>query len=592
MMNNRRGALLAAVCGAGLALGMTAPAAAETLADAIALAYDSNPTLQAQRATQRALDENWVQARTGYRPTVTAQGRLAYSKENVPGGVRVQGVLQPNLQNETEGNSLSATLQLTQPLYTGGRVASAVSAAEADILAGREALRRTESAVMQAVIQAYADVRRDQEALRIREENVRVLQRQLDESNARFDVGEITRTDVAQSQARLAAAQAQLSQAQAQLASSRASYAAVVGQNPGDLAPEPDIAAMLPADVAQAYEAAETDNPQIRQADYSQQGARARLAAAQAERMPNLGLTGTVTNSGPADPYDRDMFGRGVTAGATLTVPLFTGGLTSSRVRAAQERYNAERIGVEGARRAVMQGLTQAWNLHAASKANITSTQQQVSAARIAAEGTRQEQQVGLRTTLDVLNAEQELRQAELSQVSAQRDEFVAAASVLAQMGRLDGPLLSSGVAPYDPAANFQKNRITWGWCRGRSRSPWSTGSPRRRPSKSRSRRARPNRVTCFASGAIRRLHRRLILQDHPVASEPTRRILSTTGGGSPYVRSDFARTDHGGDSGLHPADHLRGRGPGRRRRAGGGGRAGARGRPCRDPRPGRGSRR
>jgi outer membrane protein len=464
MFNSRRGGLLAAVYGAGLALGLAASASAETLADAIALAYDSNPTLQAQRATQRALDENWVQARAGYRPTLTAQGRLAYEKTNTPGGVRVLGVLQPNLQNETENNALSATLQLTQPIYTGGRVASAVSAAEADILAGREGLRRTEASVMQAVVQAYGDVRRDQEGLRIREENVRVLQRQLDESNARFDVGEITRTDVAQSQARLAAAQAQLTQAQAQLAASRASYAAVVGQNPGDLAPEPDLGVLLPADVAQAYEAAEIDNPQIRQSEYAQQGSRARLAAARAERMPTLGVSGTVTNSGPADPYERDMFGRGVTAGATLTVPLFTGGLTSSRVRAAQERHNADRIGVEASRRAVMQSLTQAWNQHMASKANITSTEEQVKAARIAAEGTRQEQQVGLRTTLDVLNAEQELRQAELSQVSAQRDEFVAAALVLAQMGRLEGPMLNPGVTRYDPTTNFRKNRITWGW--------------------------------------------------------------------------------------------------------------------------------
>jgi outer membrane protein len=468
MFNSRRGGLLAAVYGAGLALGLAAPASAETLAEAIALAYDSNPTLQAQRATQRALDENWVQARSGYRPTVTAQGRFSYEEARRPGSTLIDtngdGIRDTIAANIAESNGLSATLSLTQPLYTGGRVASAVSAAEADILAGREALRRTEATVMQAVVQAYADVRRDQEGLRIREENVRVLQRQLDESNARFDVGEITRTDVAQSQARLAAAQAQLTQAQAQLAASRASYAAVVGQNPGDLAPEPDLSALLPADVAQAYEAAEIDNPQIRQAEYTQQGSRARLAAARAERMPNLGLSGSISTSGPADPYERDMFGRGVTAGATLTVPLFTGGLTSSRVRAAQERHNADRIGIEVARRAVMQSLTQSWNQHMASKANIVSTEQQVKASRIAAEGTRQEQQVGLRTTLDVLNAEQELRQAELSQVSAQRDEFVAAALVLVQMGRMEGPMLNPSVTRYDPTTNFKKNRVTWGW--------------------------------------------------------------------------------------------------------------------------------
>jgi outer membrane protein len=469
MFNSRRGGLLAAVYSAGLALAIASPASAETLAEAIALAYDSNPTLQAQRATQRALDENWVQARSGYRPQASITGGVAYADIRTPGqgdfvDTNGDGVRDTLVAGRRDDNSATATLQLSQPLYTGGRVAAAVNAAEADILSGREQLRRTEASVVQSVIQAYADTRRDQEGLRIREENVRVLQRQLDESKARFDVGEITRTDVAQSEARLAAADAQLSQAQAQLASSRAVYAAVVGQNPGDLAAEPPLADLLPADVAQAYEAAEINNPQIRQAQYAEQASRARLAAARAERMPNLGLTGSVGYSGQADPWSGSDSSRAVRAGATLTVPLFTGGLVSSRVRAAMERNNADRIGVEVARRAVMQGLTQSWNQHLASRANITSTDQQVKAARIAAEGTKQEQQVGLRTTLDVLNAEQELRNAELSQVSARRDEFVATSLVLAQMGRLEAPMLDAGVTRYDPTTNFNKNRITWGW--------------------------------------------------------------------------------------------------------------------------------
>ena len=468
MFNTRRGALFAAVCSAGLALGLASPASAETLAEAIALAYDSNPTLQAQRATQRALDENWVQARSGYRPQASAQGRLGYSEQRRPGGVLIDtnnnGLVDTRVRNRVETNSASATLNLSQPLYTGGRVAATVSAAEADILTGRENLRRTETNVLQAVIQAYVDVRRDQEALRIRQENVGVLRRQLDESKARFDVGEITRTDVAQSEARLAAAQSLLTQGQAQLAISRASYAALVGQNPGDLAPEPSLAALLPADVAQAFAAAEESNPQIRAAEYAQQASKARVAAAQAERMPTVGLNGSLGVVGSADPWERDLFGREVAASATVTVPLFTGGLTSSRVRAAMERNNADRIGVETARRSVMQGLTGAWNQLIASRSNITSTDEQVKAARIAAEGTRQEQQVGLRTTLDVLNAEQELRQAELAQVTARRDEYVAASLVLAQMGQLEGPNLVPTVTRYDPKANFGKLRVTWGW--------------------------------------------------------------------------------------------------------------------------------
>jgi outer membrane protein len=310
-------------------------------------------------------------------------------------------------------------------------------------------------------------VRRDQEALHIRQNNVAVLTRQLDESKARFDVGEITRTDVAQSEARLAAAQAQLQSAQAQLAISRAAYAAVVGQNPGDLAPEPSLASLLPADPDTAFDLAEANNAQIRAAEYTEQASRARLAAARAERMPTVSVQAKLQWIGAGDPLDTDRMYRDVTGVANVTVPLFNGGLTTSRVRAAIERNNADRLSVETAKRTVLQSITNAWSNLLATRANISSTDVQVKAARIAAEGTRQEQQVGLRTTIDVLNAEQELRAAELAQVTARHDEYIAAASLLAQMGRLEAAYLIPNVPRYDPKANFGKLRITWGW------TPW-----------------------------------------------------------------------------------------------------------------------
>ena len=475
MLNSRRGGLLAAVCSAGLICGLAAgPAAAETLADAIALAYDSNPTLQAQRASQRALDENYVQARSGYRPSLTATAGATYQEIRTPAASRGltvdtngDGIADARGAGIQEANSGSAALSLNQPLYTGGRVAAAVSAAEADILTGRENLRRVETQVLGTVITAYVDTRRDQEALRIRQENVRVLERQLEESKARFDVGEITRTDVAQSESRLSAAQSLFQSAQAQLAISRGNYVAVVGQSPGDLAPEPSLAALLPTTVDQAFDTAQVDNAQIRAAQYTEQASKARVAGARAERMPTIGLTARLGYTGGASPLDTDLYSRNVTGGATFTLPLFSGGLTSSRVRQTIERNNVDRIGVETARRTVLQNLTQAWSQLTASRANIGSTDTQVRAARIAAEGTRQEQQVGLRTTLDVLNAEQELRAAELAQVSARHDEYVAAASVLAQMGHLEASYLTPNVPHYDPRSNFGKLRITWGW------TPW-----------------------------------------------------------------------------------------------------------------------
>lgn len=490
-----RGRLVAVTLAALAPAGM---AEAESLADAIALAYQNNPTLQAQRATQRAIDENYVQARSGWRPTLSLGGRLQYNETRTPRAAAGQDTNADGIPDSfgsfgiRESNSAAAQLSFSQPLWTGGRVAASVNAANADVLAGRENLRRVEAQVLAQVIQAYSDTRRDQESLRIRQENVKVLTRQLQESQARFDVGEVTRTDVAQSQARLAQAQAQLQSAVAQLAGTRANYATLVGQNPGELEPEPSLAYMLPADPDEAFKLAEQYSPQLRAQQYTEQASRARVAGARAERMPSVNAQVTYGFSGPAipdrpqDSFQRDLFQRGVTATVNGSVPLFSGGQVSSRIRQAVERNNADRITTEGVRRTVMQNVTQSWSQLLAARANIASSEEQVRAARIAAEGTRQEQQVGLRTTIDVLNAEQELRQAELNQVSSRRDEIVAAASVLATMGRLEARNLTPAAPSYDATKNFRKLRMTWGWVPweepvgilDRDLTPWPSKAP------------------------------------------------------------------------------------------------------------------
>ena len=460
MSKSLRHRLLTATVGLGVAFGLIGPAVAETLADALAAAYQNNPTLQAQRATQRAIDENYVQARSGWRPTLTFQAQGLYEEFRTPRGARAPG--QPT---KTRGNSGLAQLTFTQPLWTGGRTAAAVSAANADVLQGRENLRRLESQVMQAVIQAYVDVRRDQQNLIIQQENVKVLQAQLEESRARFDVGEITRTDVALSQARLAASQAQLQTVLAQLEISRASYAALVGRNPGDLAPEPSLAYLMPANVDEAFGVAEQNSPVLRAQQFAEAASRARVAGARAERMPNVSFQAIGRAAGgPVDPFDQGIYRNEATAAATVTVPLFSGGLTSSRIRQSIERNNADRITVEAQRRNVLQSITQAWNQLIAARANVVSTEEQARAAKIAAEGMHEEEKVGLRSTLDVLNAEQELRAAQLSQVTARHDEYVAASSVLAAMGRLEARNLIPTEAQYDPKANFRRLRVTWGW--------------------------------------------------------------------------------------------------------------------------------
>lgn len=469
MIKTRRAALFAAVCSAGLLSAVGA--SAETLADAIALAYQTNPTLQEQRATQRAIDETYVQARTGLRPTVDATLQATQREVRNAGGpldVDDDGDVDLELPSSTTNSGTSeGAITILQPLYTGGRVTSQIAASEADVLAGREALRQVEAGVLLSVVQAYVDVRRDQERVRISQENLAVLQRQLEESTARFEVGEITRTDVAQSEARLAASRAQLASAQALLAISRANYAAVVGQNPGELAPEPSLAALLPPTVEDAFAKAQENNPAVRTAGFSERASRARVAAARAQRRPTVGLRGDIGYTASEVEGVGNQFGdydRAIAGSVVASVPIFTGGLTNSQVRQAAERNNADRIAIEGARRDALQDVAQAWNGLLGARANLTANEEQVRAGRIAFEGTREEAQVGLRTTLDVLNAEQELRQAELALVTARRDEYVAAAQVLAAIGELEARNLTHGVEIYDPETNFNRVKRSWGW--------------------------------------------------------------------------------------------------------------------------------
>jgi len=454
------GAIRRAVAAGSLAaLLLGSAASAETLGDAIALAYQTNPTLQAERAQLRATDEEYVQAEAGLRPSVTGAGSYTYEKE------QVGETGTPSFN--AAGSGSSGTITVTQPLYTGGLASAKIDAAHADILAERENLRRTEIGVLQSVIGAYADVRRDAAQLAISQDNVNVLARQLEETSARFDAGQLTRTDTAQSEARLALARSQLATAQSVLAQARAAYAAVVGQNPGELAPEPPIAPLLPPTVDAAFDAAEANNPQIRQADDAELASAARLAEAKAQSRPTVSVSGQYGYVGEQEGISggfnsavgvfESELGGSVTA--NLTVPIFTGGLNSSLIRQAAEQDNVNRINVESARRQVLQAISQAWNQLLGARANLVSDEEQVKSDAVAFDGVTQEQKVGLRTVLDVLNAQQELETSQLQLVGARHDEYVAAAAVLAAAGALDARPLSPDTPSYDPKANFDKVR-------------------------------------------------------------------------------------------------------------------------------------
>jgi outer membrane protein len=450
-------ALAAVVSAAGVM-----PAWADTLQEAIALAYRTNPSLLAQRASQRALDENIVQARAGLRPTLSISGGANYNRSESPevtADIDGDGVPEVISGGVSESDTASVGINLSQNIWTGGRIAHGITAAEAGILAGRENLRSVEQQVLANVIAAYVDVLRDMEILQIRQENLGVLQRQLEEANARFEVGEITRTDVAQAEARLAQSESDLASGQAQLSVSRAAYASVVGQAPADLETPPTLP-NTPTDFDQALDVALNDNPNIRSAGYDLVAAEARVAQARAEFLPSVRATASYGTSGDLTSLDLDLAERNsFQAGASLSVPLFTGGLNGSGVRRALEQANIAQISLEGERRTVLQNVSTAYAQMISARSSLDAGQEAVRAASIAAEGVRQEQQVGLRTTLDVLNAELELRQSQIILAQARRNEYVAQAQLLAAMGRLEGPDLDPTLEVYDPEANYRRVR-------------------------------------------------------------------------------------------------------------------------------------
>ena len=473
---------------AGTWLASATVAGAETLAQAIALAYETNPQLAAGRATQKALDETYVQARAGWGPTVGLQGQ-AYWQHTRYGAEASSILTSTSIGSTTTGGGTGgssssgsgssgstgsgsgaavqstsaaslnygyAALTVVQPLYTGGKVAAEVGAADAAVRAGRQTLRATEATVLQAVVTAYADVRRDAAILGIRNEATTVLQSQSAETQAKFTVGQVNRVDVAQAQAQLAAAQALAASARAQLAISRAEYVAAVGQSPGELEEPPPLPG-VPAAVDAAFDAATTDSPALLQAELTETASRARVAAARADFRPTVSAQASYGAEGALVPFGVRDFDRVATGEVVFTQPLFTAGLNGSLVRQALAQNTADRVSIETARRAVVQQISEAWETLTGARASVTSDVAGLAAAQQAFAGIREEYRVGLSTTLDVLIQQQTLESAELSLTGARHDAYVAEAALLAVMGRLQAGDLVSGVAVYDPARSFDR---------------------------------------------------------------------------------------------------------------------------------------
>lgn len=424
-----------------LALGMAVPATGETLADALISAYRNSNLLDQNRAVLRAADEDLAQAVAALRPTVTL-GLGANWVRAAP----------PTLPDAARRDSLRAALDLTAQLTVldFGRGKLAKDAAREGIMATREALVDLEQQVLLGAVQAYVGVQLSQEILALRQSNVRLITQELRAAQDRFEVGEITRTDVAIAEARLASARSLLADAEGDLMVARESYKLAVGAYPGNLARLP-AAPRLPASLSEAREIALRTHPAIKQAQRESTLADINVARAKAETRPTVTLRGSMGLESGGVRTD--------SLGLSLNQTLYAGGRLNSLARQAMARRDAVKSALLQTTALVDQGLGNAWANLSVATASIESGRLQVTSAQTAFDGVREEARLGARTTLDVLNAEQELLSARVTRVSAEATRYISVYALLSSMGLLTVDHLKLGIPTYDPEGYFNAVR-------------------------------------------------------------------------------------------------------------------------------------
>jgi len=443
---------------------MAGTASADTLREALVSSYQSNPTLTAQRESLRATDANVAIAKAAGRPQVI--GSLGLNRNLTRSGVILQN------QGSDHSVSLSGEVQVAYPLFNGGAVKNSVRAAETRVLAGRATLTAVEGDVFVQAVAAYMDVIRDRSVVELNANNVKVLETNLEATRDRFQIGDLTRTDVAQSEARLQLGRSQLAAAQGNLTASEATYRQVVGHAPGQLAPPPPLPP-LPTTADEAVRIALASNPDLIAVSRQAIASGYDVNVARAGRLPTLSAVGTGDyvnqlngNTAVLNPITNERANRTGTAtsvGLSANIPLFQGGLPAARIRQAQAQQGQVQEQVVGTERAVVQATRAAFAQYDAAERAIQSNTVAVQANELALEGARAEQSVGTRTVLDVLNAEQELLNSQVALVSAKRDAYVAGFQLLNAMGAAQAQDLGLEGGPlYDPLGNYRHVANNW----------------------------------------------------------------------------------------------------------------------------------
>lgn len=432
---------------------------ADTIESALVRAYQNNPQLNAQRASVRATDEGVPQALSGYRPriSVTANAGGQYSDFKSQTSTAA-GTTSSVLNGVTYPRGVGASL--TQTIYNGQQTANRTRAAESQVSAAREALRVLEQTVLLAAATIYMDYLRDAAIVEVQRSNTRVLEQTLKQTRDRFNVGEVTRTDVAQSESQLAAGRTQLLTAESNLTTTRANFRRIIGNDPAQLAPGSPVDRFLPPTLAAATSLGLVENPNVTAAMYGIDVSHLQVKVNEGALFPTLTVQASVQQNYDVSLTIPRQFS--AVGSAQLSVPIYQGGGEYALIRQSKETLAQQRLNLEQVRDQTRATVAQAWGQLVAGKAQVASAQAQVAASEIALNGVREEARVGQRTTLDVLNAQQALVNARVALVTAQHDRVVASYSTLSAIGRLSPQVLKLNTTIYDPSVHYHQVRDSW----------------------------------------------------------------------------------------------------------------------------------
>jgi outer membrane protein len=444
-------ALVAVVCTVSIA-------GAETLSDALVRAYQNNPQLTAERARQRATDENVPQALSQYRPQVAAQfssGLLAVRNLFPDSSVQSQTL-----------RAWTAGVTVNQTLLNGFKTANTVRQSESQVLSGREALRAIQQSVFLDVVAAYTNVYAAQSLVEAQRTSVNFLRETQAATKRRFDAGDVTPTDVAQSDARLARGLADLNAAEVAYAVAQATYQQVVGSPPGRLTPAEPIDKLLPGQREQALAVGRKEHPAIVGAQFDVDAAQSAIKIAESALYPTLGVQASVSRNVNTDTTFGTNRSDIASVVGTASVPLYDGGLAASQIRQAKEMMAQVRALLDKSRAQIDLAVQAAWATNEGARVAVQASESEVRAANLALQGVQRETQAGQRTTLDVLNSLQDLTAARSRLINAQRDRVVASYTLLAAIGRLDHKRLALNTPDYDVQVHYQQVRDAWGGLR------------------------------------------------------------------------------------------------------------------------------